>query len=714
MGEILLPAKMRGMTTTEGQTFPRQSARTGNFRLGAPRQVSVSRDGERIVFVRSLSGTDPVNRLVVVDTNELTERIVADPTKLLADSEELPAAERARRERMRESTSGVTSYSCDSDATHAAFALSGRLFVADLTAGATSPVRELAAATPAVDPRLSPDGSFVSYVHDRALRVINVATGDDRALCEPESTTITYGLADFIAAEELDRIRGQWWSPDSTTLLVERFDEAPVATWWISNPAAPSIEPTPHRYPAAGTANAEVSLQLVRLSGERTDVVWDQTYPYLASVSWSSHGPALIQVLSRNQQRGLILSIDPVDGTTSTLHAQDDPTWVDVIPGLPCWTSDGRLVRTVDDAATDTRRLCVGDALVTPPGIQVMGVLASDESGVVLIATDDPTERRVYRVGLNDTLTPLTPDGGLRSVTSGGPTTVVSSTSLGEVSTTWTITRQGVEVGHLTSFAERPTIIPAVTLLRAGERDIVTAVLFPTAHVHGSKRLPVIMAPYGGPHHSEVLASGLAFASDQWLADQGFAVIVADGRGTPGRGPAWERAVMRDFAGPILDDQIAALTAVSEAFPDDIDTSRVGITGWSFGGWLAGLAVLARPDVFHAAVAGAPVTEWRLYDTAYTERYLGNPHDEPDVYDRQSLVALAPGLQRPLMIIHGLADDNVVVANTLALSGALLAAGRPHTVLPLTGVTHMASSETVAENLLLLQVEFLRSALTSP
>ena len=171
---------------------------------------------------------------------------------------------------------------------------------------------------------------------------------------------------------------------------------------------------------------------------------------------------------------------------------------------------------------------------------------------------------------------------------------------------------------------------------------------------------------------------------------------------------------MRDFAGPILDDQIAALTAVSEAFPDDIDTSRVGITGWSFGGWLAGLAVLARPDVFHAAVAGAPVTEWRLYDTAYTERYLGDPNDEPDVYDRQSLVALAPGLQRPLMIIHGLADDNVVVANTLALSGALLAAGRPHTVLPLTGVTHMASSETVAENLLLLQVEFLRSALTSP
>ncbi len=674
----------------------------------------MSSDGERIVFVRSSSGTDPVNRLVVVDTNAMAERIVADPTELLADSEELPAAERARRERMRESTSGVTSYSCDSATTRAAFALSGRLFVADLTPGAASTVREIAAATPAVDPRMSPDGAYVSYVHERALHVINVATGDDRAVCEPESPTITYGLADFIAAEELDRFRGQWWSPDSTTLLVERFDESPVSTWWISNPADPSLEPTPHRYPAAGTANAEVSLALVRLSGGGTDVVWDEEYPYLASVSWSSNGPALIQVFSRNQQRSLILSIDPFDGTTTTLHTHDDPTWVDVIPGVPCWTADGRLVRTVDDAATDTRRLCVGDALVTPPGIQVMGVLASDDSGVVLLAADDPTERRPYRVSLDGTFTPMASAGGLRSITCGGSTSVVSSTSLDEVSTAWTTARDGAEVGHLTSFAEKPTIKPDVTVLRSGDRDIVTAVLFPTGHVGGSARLPVIMAPYGGPHHSEVLASGLAFASDQWLADQGFAVIVADGRGTPGRGPAWERAVMRDFTGPVLDDQIAALTAVSELYPDDIDTSRVGITGWSFGGWLAGLAVLARPDVFHAAVAGAPVTEWRLYDTAYTERYLGDPNDEPDVYDRHSLVALAPRLRRPFMIIHGLADDNVVVANTLALSGALLAAGRPHTVLPLTGVTHMASSETVAENLLLLQVDFLRSALAAP
>jgi dipeptidyl-peptidase-4 len=207
-----------------------------------------------------------------------------------------------------------------------------------------------------------------------------------------------------------------------------------------------------------------------------------------------------------------------------------------------------------------------------------------------------------------------------------------------------------------------------------------------------------------------VLASADAYLTSQWFADQGFAVVVADGRGTPGRGPEWDRAVAGDLAGPVLEDQVEALAAAAELNPD-LDLSRVAIRGWSFGGYLSALAVLRRPDVFHAAIAGAPVTDWRLYDTHYTERYLGHPGHNPAAYDQSSLFADAPKLSRPLMIIHGLADDNVVVAHTLRLSSALLAAGRPHQVLPLSGVTHMASQEEVAENLLLLQVDFLRGAL---
>ncbi|WP_433039021.1 prolyl oligopeptidase family serine peptidase [Actinomycetospora sp. CA-053990] len=180
----------------------------------------------------------------------------------------------------------------------------------------------------------------------------------------------------------------------------------------------------------------------------------------------------------------------------------------------------------------------------------------------------------------------------------------------------------------------------------------------------------------------------------------------------PGRGPAYERAVFGDLATPVLDDQVAALHAAAEQV-GDLDLDRVAIRGWSFGGYLAALAVLRRPDVFHAAVAGAPVTDWRLYDTHYTERYLDHPDTRPDAYERSSILddpgTTAPA--RPIMLVHGLADDNVVAAHTLRLSSALLAAGHPHTVLPLSGVTHMTPQEVVAENLLLLQVAFLRDAL---
>ena len=211
-----------------------------------------------------------------------------------------------------------------------------------------------------------------------------------------------------------------------------------------------------------------------------------------------------------------------------------------------------------------------------------------------------------------------------------------------------------------------------------------------------------------------MLKTRSAYLTSQWFAEQGFAVVIADGRGTPGRGPAWERAVAGDLAEPVLEDQVDALRAAADRFAD-LDTGRVAIRGWSFGGYLAALAVLRRPDVFHAAIAGAPVTDWRLYDTHYTERYLGDPDRDKDAYDRCSLISSAErsvASRRPLMLIHGLADDNVVVAHTLRLSAALLAAGYPHTVLPLSGITHMASQETVAENLLLLQLDFLRRALT--
>ena len=262
---------------------------------------------------------------------------------------------------------------------------------------------------------------------------------------------------------------------------------------------------------------------------------------------------------------------------------------------------------------------------------------------------------------------------------------------------------------EIRSNAERPLVEPQVELTCVGPRKLWTALLLPQYREPGRK-LPVVLDPYGGPHHQTVMKARSSFLTSQWLADQGFAVVVTDGRGTPGRGSAWERAVHLDLAGPVLEDQVDALQLVAADHPE-LDLQRVAIRGWSFGGYLAALAVLRRPDVFHCAVAGAPVTEWRLYDTHYTERYLGDPKENADVYDRSSLLTIAKGLRRPLMLIHGLADDNVVAAHTLQMSRVLLEAGRSHTVLPLSGVTHMTPQEVVAENLLLLQVAFIRQSL---
>jgi dipeptidyl-peptidase-4 len=251
-----------------------------------------------------------------------------------------------------------------------------------------------------------------------------------------------------------------------------------------------------------------------------------------------------------------------------------------------------------------------------------------------------------------------------------------------------------------------------VTLHRAGDDDLSVAVLLPHGEISGP--LPVLLDPYGGPHAQRVLSAQSAYLSSQWFADQGFAVVVIDGRGTPGRGTEWERAVHHDLAGPVIEDQVRGLEAVTTLLAErgiELDRERVGIRGWSFGGYLAALAVLTRPEVFHAGVAGAPVTEWRLYDTHYTERYLGDPFTVPRPYDVSSLLPLADQLTRPLLLIHGLADDNVVAAHTLQLSSALLAAGKAHEVLPLSGVTHMTPQEVVAENLLVHQLAFLRRAL---
>ncbi|MEV1250122.1 DPP IV N-terminal domain-containing protein [Nonomuraea sp. NPDC050022] len=684
------------------ESFPRLSARTRRFTLGVPRGFTISPDGGKVVFLRTKSGTDPVTCLWELDTETHVERLVIDPRTLDADDGDLPPEERARRERSREQAGGVVGYSTDSSVTRAAFALAGGLYVTDLPNGDT---RRLETPGAVIDPRISPDGQRVAYVSGGALRVHTLATGDDHALAEPESPTVTYGLAEFIAAEEMDRMRGHWWSPSSDALLVERADEAPVHTWHIADPANPDRPATAQRYPAAGTPNAVTQLFVLGVDGSRVAVPYEDEY--LTTAAWSSHALSIV-TMSRDQKRLRLFAVDPATGVSTLIREDTDPAWVDVVTGVPAHLDDGSLVWVA--AADGGNRLFVGDRAVTPPTLQVRAVLDVDHDSVLFSASGDPTEIQLWTWD-GHSLLPVSTRSGVFSGRMSGGVGVLTEQSLDTEGVSTTVVRRDGMAIPIPSLAERPGLDLRVSLGRSGRRDLSTAVVLPSWHEQGSRKLPVLMDPYGGPHAQRVLNRRGGYLESQWFAEQGFAVIVADGRGTPGRGPAFERAVLNDLATPPLEDQIDALQGVAEQYPDDLDLTKVAIRGWSFGGFLAALAVLRRPDVFHAAVAGAPVTDWRLYDTCYTERYLGHPDEQADVYDNSSLFGDAAKLERPLLLIHGLADDNVVAAHTLRLSSALLAAGRQHSVLPLSGVTHMTPQEVVAENLLLLQVEFLKRSL---
>jgi dipeptidyl-peptidase 4 len=754
------------MSMTE--SFPRQQARTRRFSLGVPRAFRISPDGNRVAFLRTKSGSDPLTCLWVLDVASGQERLVADPAAIGADEQDLPPEEKARRERAREQAGGIVTYAADSGLRTAVFPLAGRVFTVNLDGNGPAQPRELGVRTPALDPRPDPAGRQVAYVNNGALRVADLAqaatgpagpagdagdaghAGADRVIADPEGAPgVTFGLAEFVAAEEMGRSRGYWWAPDGTALLAARVDESPVIRWHIADPANPDRRPAEVAYPAAGTPNAEVSLVLASLDGGHVPVEWDRTaFPYLITVSWEDGHDPLVVVQTRDQRRMRILTVDRATGATSVLREDTDPHWLDVVGGVPAWTSDGRLVWTADSGGA--RRLLVaapGDLAsraaepVTPATLQVRDVLGVDGDTVLFTASNEPAEISLWTYGPGG-LTEVSSGHGLFAGQRSGGTTVLTGRSLEEDGVTVQVLRfrpgatpgtpnaAPETVARIESRAERPNLPPPnPAMLSLGRRQIRSALLLPSWHQPGSGPLPVLLDPYGGPHAQRVLAARGAYLTSQWFAEQGFAVLVADGRGTPGRGPEWERAVAGDLASPVLEDQVDALLAAGERSAD-LDLSRVAIRGWSFGGYLAALAVLRRPDVFHAAIAGAPVTEWRLYDTFYTERYLGHPDDNKDAYDACSLLREAERLAadgtstagddagpfpfRKMMLIHGLADDNVVVAHTLRLSSGLLAAGYPHTVLPLSGVTHMTPQEVVAENLLLLQLDFLRESLGLP
>lgn len=800
--------------------FPRLRARTLRFGCGAPRSAQTVGDGSRALFLRSDGPEDLVTALWLSwfdESGEHHETKLADPRELLgatADSEDVPAEEKARRERAREGGTGIVGYSADDDGNRIVFTINGRLFLTDIDwndeTGAPEPhTRELAGEwldedpamyTPVLNPRIAPDGEHVLYttgsylmlvdiggeLGDRITAVYGVSVEDEDG--NPAENTWKIGLAEFVAGEEMDRYDGFWWAPDSQHVLFESFDTADEPTWYISDPADPEKPAAGRRYPRALTRNADVYLTVITLAFDENDryagitgnadVDWDrEAYEYVAAVSWRRGHDPLVLVQNRRQTRDQVLEVAVAAdgaalGATRVLEEHANEQWIDLVHGTPAYTPDDRLVCSLNDMATDTNRLTVDGRPFTPAGWNVRAVLDVTDDDVLAVvqrapeiasempdawagsgaASDaeslfgghDARSFDVVSIDYNGTITPVTTEPGqwtasrgergivvsgrdMRSARArmrhivtrravGGVTDAVIAANTSDAANTTDIT-----AADITSTAAEPGFTPNVTFTRLGEHRLYTAIIAPSPsspYAHADK-LPVLMKPYGGPGFQQVVASQSFYWEGQWWADQGFLVVTADGRGTTGRGPAWDRAIFENMKGVTLADQIEAVNALPEAVSrlnadgrrpgvPAPDLDKVCMIGWSYGGFLSALAVLDAPNVFKAACAGAPPTDWTLYDTHYTERYLGL---DPDVYYRNGIVQDAPKLERPLMLIHGFADDNVTIAHSLRLSQALMAAGRPHTFLPLTGITHMTNDETVAENLLTLQRDFLRDAL---
>lgn len=776
--------------------FPRLRARTLRFGCGAPRSAQTVGDGSRALFLRSDGPEDLVTALWLSwfdESGEHHETKLADPRELLgatADSEDVPAEEKARRERAREGGTGIVGYSSDDDGNRIVFTINGRLFLTDIDwndeTGAPEPhTRELAGEwldedpamyTPVLNPRIAPDGEHVLYttgsylmlvdiggeLGDRITAVYGVSVEDEDG--NPAENTWKIGLAEFVAGEEMDRYDGFWWAPDSQHVLFESFDTADEPTWYISDPADPEKRADGRRYPRALTRNADVYLTVITLAFDENDryagitgnadVDWDrEAYEYVAAVHWRRGHDPLVLVQNRRQTRDQVLEVAVTAdgaalGATRVLEEHANDQWIDLIHGTPAYTPDGRLVCPLNDMAADTNRLTVDGRPFTPAGWNVRAVLDVTDDDVLAvvqrapeIATEvprawagsgaasdaeslfgghDARSFDVVSMGYDGSIAPVTTDPGQWTASRGERGIVVSGRDMRSARAQMRHIL-GEQSATISSTAAEPGFAPNVTFTRLGEHQLYTAIIAPSPsspYAHADK-LPVLMKPYGGPGFQQVVASQSFYWEGHWWADQGFLVVTADGRGTTGRGPAWDRAIFENMKGVTLADQIEAVNALPEAVSRlNADGRRPGVPmpdldkvcmiGWSYGGFLSALAVLDAPNVFKAACAGAPPTDWTLYDTHYTERYLGL---DPDVYRRNGIVQDAPGLVRPLMLIHGFADDNVTIAHSLRLSQALMASGRPHTFLPLTGITHMTNDETVAENLLTLQRDFLRDAL---
>ncbi|WP_184078664.1 S9 family peptidase [Sphingobium subterraneum] len=673
-----------------------------------PRGVKLSPDGTLVTLLRNRADDRERYDLWAIDTTTGAERMLVDSLKL-GSGAELSEAEKMQRERARiGGTRGIVSYDWAADGKHILVPIDGDLFLADLSGGV---VRLTNSPQGALNATVSPKGTFLSSVRDGNVFVTRIADRTEKQLTSDASETLSWGVAEFVAQEEMDRFTGHWWSPDDSRIAVARVDESGVG---IVNRAAIGAEGTKifaQRYPAAGTPNAVVDLYVMNPDGSgrvKVDLGPERDI-YLARVNWAKDGRTLyVQRESRDQKRLDLLAVDPATGASRIVLTETAKTWINLSnnfrplnDGSFLWWSErggqGQLYRVKNGKWTE---LTKGEG-------EVADVVGLDEArGLVYFTSNaqNPLEQQVFSAPIDRYAAPrqLTGSGYWNAAVMDGRATrlIVSRSNSEQPMQVYLADTEGKRLRWLSENAldARHPYAPYLQAHARTQFGTIKAVDGTPLHYKllmpkgaAGTRHPVFMIHYGGPGAGRQVTNQWGGAIQQYLVQQGWVVFAIDNRGTPDRGKAFEDALYRAMGTVEVEDQVAGVNWLKAQ--EFVDPARIATYGWSYGGYLTIKLLEKAPGLFAAGVSGAPVTKWELYDTHYTERYLGDPKAKNSAYPAANALADVEKIADPLLLIHGMADDNVVLEHSTAFMSAMQAKARPFEVMLYPGQTHRFAGE---------------------